>query len=243
MACKASNFPWKCGGLCYFSTMADKKIKRVGVVLSGCGVFDGAEIHESVLTLLALEKAGVQAVCMAPNVEHHHVIDHLSGNETGETRNVLVEAARIARGNIEDIAGVSAKEIDALVLPGGFGAAKNLSSFAAEGAQGEVNAEVRRLVRDIFAERKPIGFICISPAVGALILGETGVELTIGNDEGTAGAIESLGARHVACAVTDIHMDPERKVISTPAYMLGQNILEVSKGIEKLVKCLVEWIQ
>jgi enhancing lycopene biosynthesis protein 2 len=218
-----------------------QEMKKVGVILSGCGVYDGAEIHESVLTLMALEKAGAEAVCMAPDKEQLHVINHISGEEMPESRNVLVESARIARGNIRDLAGVGADEIDALVLPGGFGAAKNLSRFAVDGAQGEVDPEVRRLVEAMFAASKPIGFICISPAVGAQILGRTGLEVTIGNDEGTASAIESCGARHVACGVTEIHIDKERKVISTPAYMLGQNIIEVSKGIDKLVQTLVEW--
>ncbi|NDV63251.1 isoprenoid biosynthesis glyoxalase ElbB [Puniceicoccales bacterium CK1056] len=217
--------------------------KRVGVILSGCGFLDGAEIYESVLTLIALEKAGLEAVCMAPDVEQHHVINHLTGNEVAEKRNVLVEAARIARGNIKNIAEITGKEIDALILPGGYGAAKNLCSFAIDGPKGKVNPEVRRLVRDIFAARKPMGFICISPAVGAMVLGETGVELTIGDDPGTAEAIESLGAHHVNCSVSEIHMDPDRKIVSTPAYMLGQNILEVSSGIEKLVQCVAEWIQ
>lgn len=218
-------------------------MKKAGVLLAGCGVFDGSEIQESVLTLLALEKAGVEAICMAPNKNQHHVINHLTGKESEETRNVLIEAARIVRGKIEDLAGMTANDMDALILPGGFGAAKNLSTFAFEGARGSVDPDVRRLVRDVFAARKPIGFICISPALGAQILGETGVELTIGDDADTARALESLGARHVACGVTEIHMDPARKVVSTPAYMLGQNILEVSEGIEKLVQCVVEWIE
>jgi enhancing lycopene biosynthesis protein 2 len=230
--------------LCYLSSKKEKRImKKAGVLLAGCGVFDGSEIHESVLTLLALEKAGVQAVCMAPNKDQHHVINHLTGKESGETRNVLVESARIARGNIEDLAAMTANDMDALIIPGGFGAAKNLSTFAFEGAGGSVDPDVRRLVRDIFAARKPIGFICISPAIGAQILGETGVELTIGNDAATAEAIQSLGACHVNCEVTEIHMDPARKVVSTPAYMLGQNVLEVSRGIEKLVQCVVEWME
>jgi enhancing lycopene biosynthesis protein 2 len=218
-------------------------MKKVGVLLSGCGVFDGAEIQESVLTLLALAKAGAEAVCMAPDKEQHHVINHLTGKESGERRNVLVESARIVRGNIEDLAGVAAEDLDALILPGGFGAAKNLSSFAFDGASAEVDPQVRRLVRDMFSARKPLGFICISPAIAARVLGETGVELTIGDDSGTAAAIESCGARHVACGVTEIHIDAERKVISTPAYMLGKDILEVSKGIEKLVQTLMEWIK
>lgn len=217
-------------------------MKKVGVLLAGCGVFDGSEIYESVLTLMALEKAGVQAVCMAPDKDQLQVINHLTGEETGEKRNVLVESARIARGNIENLSGVSGDDIDALIVPGGFGAAKNLSTFAVDGPSATVDPEVSRLVREVFALRKPIGFLCISPAVGAQILGETGVELTIGTDAETAKGIESFGARHVNCEVTEIHIDQDRKVISTPAYMLGQNILEVSTGIEKLVQTLVEWI-
>ena len=216
-------------------------MKKIGVLLAGCGVFDGSEIHEAVLTLLAIEKAGGCAVCMAPDKEQLHVVNHLTGKETGESRNVLVEAARIARGNIENLATIGADDLDALVLPGGFGAAKNLSRFAVDGPAGAVDPEVRRLVGEMHAARKPIGLICISPAIGAQILGSEGVEVTIGNDPATAAAIESCGARHIVCGVTEIHTDEERRVISTPAYMLGQNILEVSKGIEKLIQTLVEW--
>ena len=217
-------------------------MKKVGVIFAGCGVFDGSEIHESVLTLLALEKAGAQAVCMAPNKDQLHVINHLTGKEEPEQRrNVLVESARIARGNIEDIASVSSTDLDALVVPGGFGAAKNLSRFAVDGPEGEVDPDVRRLIEEMAAARKPIGLICISPAVGAQVLGKNGIEVTIGNDAGTASAIESCGARHVNCGVTEIHMDQEHRILSTPAYMLGQNLLEVSKGIEKLVQTLVDW--
>lgn len=216
--------------------------KKVGVILAGCGVFDGSEVQESVLTLLALERAGVEAVCMAPNKDQYHVINHLTGEETDETRNVLVESARIVRGKIEDIAGVSAAELDALVLPGGFGAAKNLNTFAVDGPKAKLDPEVERLVREVSDAAKPIGFICITPAIGAQILGHKGVELTIGNDAEVAAGLESFGARHISCGVTDIHTDQERRVISTPAYMLGQNTLEVSEGIDKLVRTLVEWI-
>lgn len=216
-------------------------MKKIGVLLSGCGVFDGAEIQEAVLTLLAIHRNGGEAVCMAPNVEQMHVVNHLTGDEMDETRNVLVEAARIARGNVEDVAAVSAEDIDALVLPGGFGAAKNLCNFAKEGAEGVVNPDVKRLIEEVFGARKPLGLICIAPAVGAMVLGKNGIEITIGNDEGTAKQLESLGARHINCAVDEIHIDPERKVVSTPAYMLGQNVAEVSDGIEKLVETVLEW--
>ena len=217
-------------------------MKKAGVLLAGCGVYDGAEVSESVLTLLALEKAGVQAVCMAPDKDQYHVINHLTGKETEERRNVLVEAARIPRGNIENLAAVKAADLDALILPGGFGAAKNFSTFAVDGPEGPVDPDVRRLMTEMFEARKPIGLICISPAVGAQILGQTGLEVTIGNDEATARAIETCGAHHVNCSVSEIHVDEERRIISTPAFMLGQNILDVSKGIDKLVQTLVDWI-
>jgi enhancing lycopene biosynthesis protein 2 len=216
--------------------------KKIGVILAGCGVFDGSEVQESVLTLLALERAGVEPVCMAPNKDQYHVINHLTGEETDETRNVLVESARIVRGKIEDIAGVSAADLDALVLPGGFGAAKNLNTFAVDGPKATIDPEVERLVREVSDAAKPIGFICITPAIGAQVLGHKGVELTIGNDAEVAAGLESFGARHISRGVTDILTDQERRVISTPAYMLGQNPLEVSEGIDKLVKTLVEWI-
>lgn len=215
--------------------------KKIGVVLSGCGVFDGAEIHESVLTLLSLEKRGAKVVCMAPNADQHHVINHLTGKEMPEKRNVLVESARIARGEIEDIATVNANDLDAVVFPGGFGAAKNLCTFAFDGPNASVHPEVERLLKEMFAARKPIGLVCIAPALGARVLGENGIEVTIGNDADTAAGITKTGARHVNCAVTETHEDPARKIISTPAYMLGRNIVEVGAGIDKLVGTLLEW--
>ena len=216
---------------------------KVGVILAGCGVYDGSEVTESVLTLLALEKAGAEPVCMAPDKEQLHVINHLTGEETGEKRNVLVESARIVRGNVEDVAGASADDLDALVLPGGFGAAKNLSRFAVDGPDGEVDPGVRKLIEAVHAARKPIGFICITPAIAAQVLGGEGVEVTIGTDEATASAIESCGARHVDRAVDEIHEDPERRVVSTPAFMLGQRPSEVAPGIEKLVRTVMGWIR
>ncbi|NBD38727.1 MAG: isoprenoid biosynthesis glyoxalase ElbB [Verrucomicrobia bacterium] len=216
---------------------------KIGVILAGCGVYDGSEVTESVLTLLALEKAGAEPVCMAPDKEQLHVINHLTGEETGEKRNVLVESARIVRGNIEDVAAASADDLDALVLPGGFGAAKNLSRFAVDGPDGEVDPGVRKLIEEVHGARKPIGFICITPAIAAQVLGGEGVEVTIGTDDETASAIESCGARHVKCAVDEIHEDPERRVVSTPAYMLGQGPAEVAPGIDKLVQTVMAWIR
>jgi enhancing lycopene biosynthesis protein 2 len=208
---------------------------RVGVLLAGCGVYDGAEIHEAVLTLLALDRAGAQAVCCAPDTPQLHVINHLTGEVTGESRNVLVEAARIARGAIVDVATLGAADLDALILPGGFGAAKNLCDFAVKGAACAVHREVARLVREVHARRKPVGAICIAPALIARLLGDEHPRLTIGNDAGTAAAIESLGATHVPCGTDGIVVDRERRIVTTPAYMLAGWVAETAVGIEKLV--------
>ena len=209
---------------------------RVGVVLSGCGVYDGAEIHESVLTLLALDRAGAEAVCLAPDVAQKHVVNHLTGQPAeGESRNVLVEAARIARGNVKDLAGFDPSGLDALVLPGGFGAAKNLCDFAFRGADCEVHPEVARVVRSVHAAGKPVGAVCIAPVILAKLLGDEKPRLTIGTDPGTAAAIERMGGAHVSCGGGGAVVDAERRLVTTPAYMLDSPIPEVSAGIEKLV--------
>jgi len=214
--------------------------KKVGVVLAGCGVFDGSEIHEAVLTLLYLDQAGAQALCMAPDIDQLHVIDHTNQTEVAGPRNVLVESARIARGNIVDMATVTADQLDALIIPGGFGAAKNLSDFAIKGPDAQVNNQVQRLLDEMIAARKPIGALCIAPATVARALGVHKPEVTIGNDVGTAAAIEQTGAKHVNCSVADIHVDQTNKIVTTPAYMLGPGIKDVAAGIEKLVKKVVE---
>ena len=220
-------------------------MKKIGVVLSGCGVYDGAEIHESVITLLAIDRAGAQAVCMAPNVDQMHVVNHLTGEESaGEKRNVLVEAARIARGEIKDISTVKADDIDALVFPGGFGAAKNLSSFAVKGENCDVHPEVVRRVKEFAAKQKPQAVLCIAPAMMAKIYEDAPKKpvLTIGNDKETSGKIEIMGSRHQDCAANDFVLDAENKIVSTPAYMLGQNISEVAEGIEKTINELIKLI-
>lgn len=213
---------------------------RIGVLLSGCGVFDGAEIHESVLTMLALDRAGAEIICMAPNIEQHHVVNHLTQEEMAEKRNVLVESARIARGEIKDLKEVKGADLDGLILPGGFGAAKNLSDFAFKGADSTVQPEVKRILEEMSAANKPIGAICISPAPLAKALAEKKPEVTIGNDQGTAEAIETMGGQHKSCTVDMIHVDAGNNVVSTPAYMLGPGIKEVAVGIEKLVNKVVE---
>lgn len=215
--------------------------KKVGVVLSGCGVFDGAEIHESVITILALDRAGAEMVFCAPDREQMHVVNHHTGEVAeGESRNVRVESARIARGPVRDVAQVKAEELDALIFPGGFGAAKNLCTFAVAGADCDVDPGVAALVREVHAQGKPIAAVCIAPALLAKVLGSEGPNLTIGNDAGTAGAMESLGANHVACPVSEFVVDRDRKLITSPAYMLAGSISEAAEGIEKTVEALLE---
>ncbi len=210
--------------------------KTVGVVLSGCGFLDGAEIHEATLTLLALDQAGATIKAYAPDVDQLHVVDHKAGAPVdGATRNVLAESARIARCEVEDIATAKADDLDALIFPGGFGAAKNLSTFATEGTAMTVDPHVDRLIKEMHLAKKPLGFICIAPAVAAKVLGEVRPKLTIGNDAGTAEALEALGATHVECPVDDTVVDAPLKIVSTPAYMLGPSIAPVNRGISKLV--------
>ena len=214
---------------------------KVGVVLSGCGVNDGSEIHEAVITMLELDKANADMVLMAPNIDQLHVINHATGEEMDDSRNVLVESARISRGDIEDIAVVTSENVDALIFPGGFGVAKNLSDYAMAGVECSVNPDVLRLSREVHNEGKPIGAICIAPAIMATILsGET--ELTVGFDEQTASDIDAMGAKHVLCPVDEIVVDKEKKVISTPAYMEAKSIKEAALGIEKLVAEILNMI-
>ncbi|HWD30067.1 isoprenoid biosynthesis glyoxalase ElbB [Pseudomonas caricapapayae] len=213
--------------------------KKVAVILSGCGVYDGAEIHESVITLLRLDQRGAEVQCFAPNIAQMHVLNHLTGEEMPESRNVLVESARIARGNIKDLREADAKDFDALIVPGGFGAAKNLSNFAVEGSGCSVHPDVLSLAEAFAEAGKPVGLICISPALAAKIYGP-GVVCTIGNDADTSAAIVKMGGTHEECDVHDIVEDTQRKLVSTPAYMLAQSISEAAGGIYKLVDRVLE---
>lgn len=209
---------------------------KVGLILSGCGVMDGSEIHEAVLSAYFLDKAGAQIVFMAPDVEKD-AVNHATNQPEPLKRNVLVESARIARGKIRNIKDVSANELDAVVLPGGFGAAKNLCSFATDGASAKPDPEVSRLLKEMHRAKKPIGAVCIAPAVVAAVFKETPVKplLTIGTDKDTSGMLEKMNARHENHPVHEIAVDQENMIVSTPAYMLGERISEVAGGIEKLV--------
>ncbi|MGH8492016.1 MAG: isoprenoid biosynthesis glyoxalase ElbB [Moraxellaceae bacterium] len=209
-------------------------MKKVAVILSGCGYLDGSEIYEATLTLLALDQAGAQAQCFAPDIPQLHVVNHLTGEPTGESRNVLVEAARIARGKIADVKTAKASDFDALIIPGGFGAAKNLCDFALKGSDMTVNPDVLALARAMHTAGKPVGLICIAPSMAPAI-GGAGTQYTIGNDAGTAAAINATGGVHVDCVVTDCVVDAQKKIVTTPAYMYSARISEAATGIGKLV--------
>lgn len=212
-------------------------MKKIAVCLSGCGFLDGAEIHEAVCTLLALDQAGAKAVCCAPDIMQPEVINHARRAPSGEKRNVLAESARIARCEIKEVHDVKAGDVDGLILPGGLGAAKNLSTFAVDGANCKVNPDVERLVGDMLAAKKPVGAICIAPAMLARIVGKKDLhpKMTIGTDPGTAKALVSMGVQHVDCKVTDAVTDEKHKIVTTPAYMLAKGPAEVYEGIRKLV--------
>lgn len=215
-------------------------MRPVAVVLSGCGVFDGAEIHESVLTLLALSERGIPYQCVAPDIKFT-VVDHISGDETEEKRAVLTEAARIARGEIVSLDETSSDQYSAVIFPGGFGAAKNLSSFAKVGKEFVIDPTVEKFAKGFIKDNKPVCFICIAPHLAPRLF-DNSVKVTIGNDQATAQAIESLGGNHEISEVTDIVVDEANRVISTPAYMLANSISDARIGIEKMVDVLQKWI-
>ena len=215
-----------------------EKNKHICVILSGCGFLDGAEIQEAVCSLLYISQNGATYEVVAPNKDQHHVVNHQTGEESQESRNVLIEAARIARGSVKDLKEVQAADYDALFLPGGFGAAKNLSTFAFEYANGTIDPDVKRVINDFHNTGKPVGAVCIAPAVLALALGKG--KVTIGTDQGTADALESLGTTHQNCPVTEAVVDRKNKLVTAPAYMADAAIHEVAAGIEHAVKAVLE---
>ena len=211
-------------------------MKKIAVILSGCGVCDGSEIHEAVLTLLHLSKNNVTYQCASIDSDQTRVFNHKANVETAEKRNMLVEAARIARGNIVEISQINPKDYDALIFPGGQGAALNLCSFAREHEKMNVRSDVENLILKFHEAKKPIGAICIAPIAVAKALSKFKVNVTIGNDAGAATCIKQWGAEHTNCKADEICYDPKNLVVTTPAYMLGKNIAEIEPGIEKLVK-------
>lgn len=213
------------------------EMKKFAVVLSGSGVYDGAEIHEATLTMLAIMRQGAEYQCFAPDIEQHHVINHFTGEEMDETRNVLVESARIARSNIKPLSQFDGNHFDALIFPGGFGAAKNLSTVAFDGPDAKVDPDVEKAVLQMAELKKPIGALCIAPAFIAKILKD--VSVTIGQDKGTAEAIEAMGATHVETDHGDVVMDEEKLVFTSPCYMLDATILDIDDGANNVVKAMM----
>lgn len=214
--------------------------KKIAVVLAGCGVYDGAEIHEATFTMLAIAKQGAQYQCFAPDINQAHVVNHLTGQEMKETRNVLVESARIARGHIKPLSEFSASAYDAIVFPGGFGVAKNLCSFAFDGADCSVNQDAAKAVREMHQAGKPIGALCISPVLVAKILGD--VTVTIGDDPGTAGAVVKMGGKHTNTGHGEIVVDDRNRIVTTPCYMLNATIDQIADGADHLIKKILTMI-
>jgi enhancing lycopene biosynthesis protein 2 len=215
------------------------KKKKFAVILSGSGVYDGSEIHEATLTMLAIMKNGGTYQCFAPDIYQHHVVNHLTGEDMQERRNVLVESARIARGEVKPMSEFDGREFDAIIFPGGFGAAKNLSTVAFDGADATINQNVEKAVKQMLELKKPIGALCISPAFIAKIIGNE-VEVTIGSDEGTANAIENMGAKHLVTTHGEVVIDKKHKVFTTPCYMLDATILDIEQGAMNVVKAMME---
>lgn len=215
-------------------------MKNIAIVLAGNGVYDGAEIHESTMTMLAIHQAGASYQCFAPDIDQMHVINHFTGKEMNESRNVLVESARIARGNIKSLDELSMKEFDALIIPGGFGAAKNLCTFAKDGPDCEVDNEVERVVKEAHNAKKPIGALCISPVIIAKVLGN--VKVTIGSDPETISAINAMGGTHENTTHGEVIVDKENLVFTTPCYMLDANISQIYDGAKAVVKSIMEHI-
>ncbi len=214
-------------------------MKKIAVVLSGCGYLDGSEIYEATFTLLALDEAEAMVQCFAPDILQMHVINHLNGDVMPEQRNVLVEAARLTRGAISPLSQAGAAQFDGLIIPGGYGAAKNLSNFATAGSAMQLQPNVLAFAQAMHQAGKPIGLVCIAPAMAPRIA-DAGVRYTIGNDPQTAAAIDAMGGKHVDCAVTDCVIDHERKIVSTPAYMYPARLSEARAGIQKLVQAVLK---
>jgi enhancing lycopene biosynthesis protein 2 len=202
---------------------------------------DGSEIHEAVSILLALDKRGAEIICMAPNIPQSDVINHLAKKPSDQKRNVLEESARIARGKIKDLSTVKPEDLDALVFPGGFGAAKNLCNFASKGAQAQVNDQVKHLMVQMHKAGKPIGLACIAPVIAAQVFGEMGLKpkVTIGTDRGTADAINSMGGQHQNTGPTDIYVDEINRLVTTPCYMNDVGPWTVFQGADKMVEAVL----
>lgn len=225
---------------------------KIGVLLSGCGVFDGTEIHEAVLTLLAIQEAGHEYVCIAPDVDQHHVINHTNGEEMNEKRNVFVESSRIARGEITKLSDIDPADIDALVLPGGFGAAKNLTTWAFKGPESEILPEVKLLLVNLVNIGKPICALCVTPTVVAKAFEGSDIhpQLTLGNTEqdseydiqGFSDGLAAVGAQPVMKTTDDILVDTANKIVSAPCYMMKTDVVGVRNNTQKAIQQMLDLI-
>jgi enhancing lycopene biosynthesis protein 2 len=221
---------------------------NIGVLLSGCGVYDGAEIQETVLTLLAIEELGAQAICISIDENQHHVINHMTGEEMHESRNMMIEAARISRGVIREISSIQPSEIDALVIPGGFGSAKSFTNWAFEGPSGNIHPKVKLLLVNLINIGKPIAALCVSPILVAKALQDSGIKanLTIGTDiekspydiKAFNSGIESVGAITQMKSIREIQIDKENKIVTAPCYMMDANIKEIRENIQDAIEAL-----
>lgn len=212
-------------------------MKKFAVILSGCGVYDGAEIHEAVMTMLAIAQNSAEYSIFAPDINQYHVINHMTGHTMSEQRNVLLESARIARGNIQSLDELDMRSFDALIFPGGFGVAKNLCSYAFDGAACKVEPEISKLLRDAVSLRKPIGALCISPVLLAKVLGE--VIVTVGPEESDAANVSLMGAKHVATSHGEVVVDEKHRLFSTPCYQLNSSIVQIAEGANAIVKAML----
>lgn len=213
-------------------------MKKFAIILSGCGVYDGAEIHEAVMSMYAVTKNGAEYQIFAPDIPQHHVVNHLTGAEMPETRNVLVESARIARGNVKPITKLNPRDFDALLFPGGFGVAKNLCSYAFNGADCTVIPEISILIKEAVSLRKPIGALCISPVLLAKIMGD--VTITVGPNEGDAKNVTAMGANHVATKHGEVIIDEKHRLFTTPCYQLKSTIIQIAEGADNIVKAMLK---
>lgn len=223
---------------------------KIAVLLSGCGVYDGAEIHESVFTLLCLDRLGAEVTCLAPDIDQHHVVNHTTGEEMEQKRNVFVEAARIARGNIKKLSEVQASDFDAVVLPGGFGVAKNFTKWAFSGPGGEINSTVKNFLVKTVELQNPLGVLCMAPTTLAKALEDSTVELklSVGNTNESSPydisaiseGMKATGAKALDCSKTDVLVDDAHNIVSSPCYMMDASISEIYEGIEKAMTKLVE---
>jgi enhancing lycopene biosynthesis protein 2 len=214
---------------------------KAAVVLAGCGVFDGAEIHEAVMTLYAIDRIGGTYQVFAPNVKQHHVINHITGEAMNEARNVLTEAARIARGKIKALTEFRVTDFDALIFPGGFGVAKNLCTYAVDGTDCHVDRVVEAAIRDTHRAGKPIGALCISPVLITRVLGD--VTVTIGNDPSTASDITAMGGRHETKRHGEVSVDKKNRIVTAPAYMLNATLTEIARDAEEVIKAIKEMVE